>query len=330
MVDDRKGGSVDKGFMLELYRRMVRIRKFEEGVIQVYTRGLMPGLAHAYIGEEAVAVGVCTALRENDYITSTHRGHGHLIAKGGKTDRMMAEVLGKEAGYNRGRGGTMHIADLSLGILGANGIVAGGMGIAVGAGWSAKRLRTGRVSVCFFGDGAANEGVFAEAMNLASIWKLPVIFALENNLYGQFTAAANVAGGPRFGARAEAFGLRATEVYGQEVLSVYDATAEIVARVREGGGPEFIEFKTYRYGGHHVGDPGKVYRASEEIEDWTSNRDPRKLFAGKLLGDRICAAEEIEAIDQEIDKEVDEAIEFAKSAEFPKSSEVGLYVYPDA
>jgi acetoin:2,6-dichlorophenolindophenol oxidoreductase subunit alpha len=321
---------VDKGVMLELYRRMVRIRKFEEGVIQVYIRGLMPGLAHAYIGEEAVAVGVCAALRKDDYITSTHRGHGHLIAKGGRTDRMMAEVLGKESGYNRGRGGTMHIADLSLGILGANGIVAGGMGIAVGAGWSCKQRGTGQVSVCFFGDGAANQGVLAESMNMASIWKLPVIFACENNLYGQFTAASKVAGGSRFGARAEAFGLRATEVYGQEVLSVYDAMADVLERVREGGGPEFVELKTYRYGGHHVGDPGKAYRDSDEIEEWKANRDPIKLFSSKLLGERICSPEEIESIDTEIQKEVDDAVEFAKAAPFPNASEVGQYVYPDA
>lgn len=321
---------MDKEFMLELYRRMVRIRKFEEGVIQVYIRGLMPGLAHAYIGEEAVAVGVCAALRDDDYITSTHRGHGHLIAKGGRTDRMMAEILGKESGYNRGRGGTMHIADVSLGILGANGIVAGGMGIAAGAGWSAKQRGTGQVVVCFFGDGAANQGVLAEAMNMASIWKLPVIFALENNLYGQFTAAAHVAGGSRFGARAEAFGLRSTELYGQEVLSVYDATTAVVERVRKGSGPEFVELKTYRYGGHHVGDPGKAYRASEEIEEWKGNRDPIKLFGGKMLADKICGAEEIEAIGTEIQKEVDDAVEFAKAAPFPNPSEVGLYVYPDA
>ncbi len=321
---------MDKEFMLELYRRMVRIRKFEEGVIQVYIRGLMPGLAHTYIGEEAVAVGVCAALRKDDYITSTHRGHGHLIAKGGSTDRMMAEVLGKEPGYNRGRGGTMHIADLSLGILGANGIVAGGMGIATGAGWSSKQRGTGQVAVCFFGDGAANQGALAEAMNMASIWKLPVIFACENNLYGQFTAASKVAGGARFGARAEAFGLRATEVGGQDVLAVHDATAEVVARLRKGGGPEFMEFKTYRYGGHHVGDPGKAYRASEEIQEWQDKRDPIKLLADKLLADKICRQSEIEAIDNEIQKEVDDAVEFAKTAPFPNPSEVAQNVYPDA
>ena len=321
---------MDRECSLELYRRMVRIRKFEEGVIQVYLRGLMPGLAHAYIGEEAVAVGVCGALRTDDYITSTHRGHGHLIAKGGRSDRMMAEILGKEAGYNRGRGGTMHIADVSLGILGANGIVAGGMGIAVGAGWSAKQRNTGQVSVCFFGDGAANQGVLAECYNLAAIWKLPVLFALENNLYGQFSPAANMAGGTRFGSRAEAFGLRATEVDGQDVFKVYEATTEIVERMRGGGGPEFIELRTYRYGGHHVGDPGKAYRASEEIEDWKTNRDPLKLFAARAVADGTCSSVEIEAIDQEIQQEVDEAIEFAKSTPFPNASEVGRYVYPDA
>ncbi|MGE5620389.1 MAG: thiamine pyrophosphate-dependent dehydrogenase E1 component subunit alpha [Sphingomonadaceae bacterium] len=321
---------MDKEFLLELYRRMVRIRKFEEGIVQVYLRGLMPGLAHSYAGEEAVAVGVCAALRTDDYIVSTHRGHGHLIAKGGKTDRMMAEVLGKEPGYNRGRGGTMHIADLSLGILGANGIVGGGLGIAAGAGWSSKQLGNGRVCVAFFGDGASNQGVLMESMNLASIWKLPVIYVCENNLYGQFTAKSRVAAGERLGARAEALGLRATEGYGQDVLSVHDTMVEVVERVRSGGGPEFVEFKTYRYGGHHVGDPGKAYRPAEEIEDWKNNRDPLKLFADKLVGDRICTREEVEAVDAEIQKEIDDAIEFAKAAPFPKVSEVSLYVYPES
>lgn len=321
---------MDKGLLLELYRRMVRIRKFEEGIVQVYTRGLMPGLAHTYIGEEAVAVGVCAALRKDDYITSTHRGHGHLIAKGGQVDRMMAEVLGKEAGYNRGRGGTMHIADLSLGILGANGIVGGGLGIAAGAGWSIKMKGTDQVCVCFYGDGAANQGVVAESMNMASIWKLPVIYVCENNQYGQYTAASKVTAGPRLGARAEAFGLPATEGYGQDVLGVYETMAAVVDRVRKGGGPEFVEFKTYRYAGHHVGDPGKAYREAEEIEDWKQNRDPIILLGDRLVGDRVCAREELDAIQQEIQREVDDAIEFAKAAPFPKVSEVSLYVYPES
>ena len=321
---------MEKEFLLELYRRMVRIRKFEDAVVEVYLRGLMPGLAHSYAGEEAVAVGVCSALRTDDYITSTHRGHGHLIAKGGKTDRMMAEVLGKAAGYNRGRGGTMHIVDLSLGILGANGIVGGGMGIAAGAGWSSKQRGTGQVCVCFFGDGAANQGILYESMNMAAAWKLPVIYVCENNQYGQFTRTKRVTGGDRLGARAEAFGLRATEVYGQEVLSVYDTMVEVVERVRAGNGPEFVECKTWRYGGHHVGDPGKAYRPAEDIEEWREHRDPIKLYADKLLGDKLCAAEEISAIDEEIKKEIDEAVEFAKAAPFPEGSEVALYVCPDA
>ncbi len=321
---------MEKELLLELYRRMVRIRKFEEAVVEVYLRGLMPGLAHSYAGEEAVAVGVCSALRTDDYITSTHRGHGHLIAKGGKSDRMMAEVLGKAAGYNRGRGGTMHIVDLSLGILGANGIVGGGMGIAAGAGWSSKQRGTGQVCVCFFGDGAANQGILYESMNMAAAWKLPVIYVCENNRYGQFTYSKRVSGGDRLGARAEAFGLRATEVYGQEVLSVYDAMTEVLERVRSGNGPEFVECKTWRYGGHHVGDPGKIYRPADEIEEWKNNRDPIKLYAGKLLGDKLSTAGEISAIDEEIKQEIEAAVEFAKAAPFPEVSEVGLYVCPDA
>ncbi|HZK67299.1 MAG TPA: thiamine pyrophosphate-dependent dehydrogenase E1 component subunit alpha [Chloroflexota bacterium] len=320
---------MDKELQLELYRRMVRIRKFEDGVIQVYLRGLMPGLAHAYSGEEAVGVGVCAALRDDDYITSTHRGHGHLIAKGGKTDRMMAEVLGKEAGYNRGRGGTMHIADLSLGILGANGIVGGGLGIAVGAAWAAKQKGTGQVSVCFYGDGAANQGVVAEAFNMAGIWQLPVIFVCENNLYGQFTSRARIAAGTRLGARAEAFGIPATEAYGQEVWSVYDIMVNLIEKARKGQ-PQYVEFKTYRYGGHHVGDPGKAYRPADEIADWQNNRDPIKLHADKLVKDGVCSRADVEAIDQEIQKEVDDAVEFAKAAPFPNESEVDRYVYPQS
>ena len=243
---------------------------------------------------------------------------------------MMAEVLGKEAGYNRGRGGTMHIADLSLGILGANGIVGGGLGIAAGAGWSIKMKGTDQVCVCFYGDGAANQGLVAESMNMASIWKLPVVYVCENNQYGQFTAASRVTAGTRLGARAEAFGIPATEGYGQDVLGVYEIMSAVVDRVRKGGGPEFVEFKTYRYGGHHVGDPGKAYRDVEEIEDWKQNRDPIVLLGNRLVGDRVCTREELDAIQQEIQREVDDAIEFAKAAPFPRVSEVSLYVYPES
>ncbi|HEX2924609.1 MAG TPA: thiamine pyrophosphate-dependent dehydrogenase E1 component subunit alpha, partial [Chloroflexota bacterium] len=244
------------------------------------------------------------------------------------SDRMMAEVLGKEAGYNKGRGGTMHIVDLSLGILGANGIVAGGLGIVAGAGWSAKQLKNGRVAVVFYGDGASNAGVVPESMNLSKIWNLPVIYVCENNQYGQFTARSKVAAGPRLGARAESYGLRATELDGQDVLGVYDAMCKVVDRVRNGGGPEFVECKTYRWGGHHVGDPGKAYRPAEEIEDWKTNRDPLKLFADKVTRDKLCTPEEIEAVNQEIQKEIDDAVEFAKTTPFPNVSEVSRYVYP--
>lgn len=321
---------MDKGLVLDLYRRMVRIREFENAVAQLYARGLMPGLAHAYIGEEAVAVGVCAALKPDDYITSTHRGHGHLIAKGGKTDRMMAEILGKEAGYNRGRGGTMHIADVSLGILGANGIVGGGLAIAAGAGWSCKELRTGRVSVCFFGDGAANEGILMESMNMAAIWKLPVIYVCENNLYGEYTGMSLVTAGDRLGARAEAMGIPVAEVDGQDVLAVYDTLLPIVDRVRGGAGPQFVECKTYRFNGHHGGDPGTSYRTAEEVNYWRTNRDPIRILADRLLADRICTPDEIQSVGEEILREVEDSVEFAKGASFPDVSEVSRYVHPDA
>jgi TPP-dependent pyruvate/acetoin dehydrogenase alpha subunit len=321
---------MDKELALHFYRQMSRIRRFEEAVTDVYLRGLMPGLAHSYAGEEAIAVGVCTALRPDDYITSTHRGHGHLLAKGGRMDRMMAEILGKSTGYNRGRGGTMHIVDVGLGMLGANGIVGGGLSIALGAGWSSKYLKENKVAVCFFGDGASNQGVVMETMNMAALWQLPVIFACENNLYAQFTAISKSKCSVGLSSRAEAFGLPATELDGQDIGSVYETMVEMIRRVRSGEGPEFVEFKTYRYSGHHVGDPGTIYRDPAEVAEWKSNRDPIALYREKILLEGVCTLEELTQIDNEIKQEVSEALEFAKGSEYPNSNEVGFYVYPNA
>jgi TPP-dependent pyruvate/acetoin dehydrogenase alpha subunit len=319
---------MEKEFVLHLYHHMLRIRRFEEAVTELYLRGLMPGLAHSYAGEEAIAVGVCTALRPEDYITSTHRGHGHLLAKGGKMNRMMAEILGKAAGYNQGRGGTMHIVDVSLGMLGANGIVGGGVGIALGAGWSIKFLGQERVAICFYGDGASNQGVIPEAMNMAALWKLPVIFACENNLYAQFTALSRSKCSVGLSARAEAFGLPATELDGQDVFGVYNTMSTMIQRVRSGEGPEFVEFKTYRYSGHHVGDPGTAYRDINEITEWKSHRDPLTLFTEKVLATNTCTADDLEQVERQVKAEVDEAVEFAKASPYPNPSEVIRYVYP--
>src|SRR5678809_832515 len=237
---------VDSKLLLRMYRRMVMIRLFEEQVNDLYTRALMPGLAHLYIGEEAIAVGVCEALRSDDYITSTHRGHGHCVAKGAEVDRMFAELLGKEAGYCKGKGGSMHIADPATGNLGANAIVGGSTGIATGAAFSAKRLKTGQVAVCFFGDGALGQGLLYEVMNMASLWKLPIVYVCENNLYNEYTHNSETAAGDML-ARATAFGLSAESVDGQDVRAVYDKARAIVERTRSGAGPAFLLCNTYRY-----------------------------------------------------------------------------------
>jgi pyruvate dehydrogenase E1 component alpha subunit len=258
---------LDKSLLQEMYYRMRRIRRFEETAEELYKRGVVVGLLHLYIGEEAVATGVCLALQDDDYITSTHRGHGHLIAKGGDVKRLLAELCGRVGGYCRGKGGSMHAADLSLGILGANGIVGGGFGIATGAALSAKKRSSGQVTVCFFGDGAANQGIFMEVLNMAALWKLPVVYVCENNHFGEYTRfdEATVSSQP-IGARAAAFGLPTALVDGNDVMAVYQAAKEAVDRARAGAGPSFIEARTYRLRGHHMGDVGfgRRYRTKEE------------------------------------------------------------------
>src|SRR5690242_20923963 len=267
---------------LRMYRTMVRIRLFEEQVNDLYTRALMPGLAHLYIGEEAVAVGVCEALQSDDYITSTHRGHGHCLAKGASPDLMFAELLGKEAGYCKGKGGSMHIADPATGNLGANAIVGGSAGIATGAAFAAKRLGNGRVAVCFFGEGALGQGVLYEVMNLAQLFHLPVIYVCENNLYTEYTHFSETTAGD-IPMRAAAFGLQAESVDGQDVRAVHAVASRLVERARRGDGPSFLVCNTYRYTGHHVGDINReYYRSKEEEKHWKTNRDPIKMLADWL------------------------------------------------
>ena len=311
---------------LRMYLQMLRIRAFEETVNELYRSAKMPGLAHLYIGEEAVAVGICETLRKDDYITSTHRGHGHCLAKGASVDRMFCELLGKEEGYCRGKGGSMHIADHENGNLGANAIVGGSAGIATGAAFSAKARGTGQVAVCFFGEGALGQGVLYEVMNLAALMALPVIYACENNLYNEYTHFSETTAG-EINARAAAFGIPAEEVDGQDVLAVHEAVTRAVARGRAGEGPSFLHLHTYRYHGHHVGDVDRAYyRSKDEEEEWKRDRDPVALLANRLRGDGVEGAV-LERIEQEVRDEVAAGVEAALAAPFPDRSEVNEHVF---
>src|SRR5487761_38764 len=310
-----------------MYRSMLRIRLFEEQVNELYAGAKMPGLAHLYIGEEAVAVGVCSALRDDDYITSTHRGHGHCLAKGASVDRMFAELLGKEAGYCGGKGGSMHIADQERGNLGANAIVGGSLGIASGAALSIRQRGSDDVAVCFMGDGALGQGVLYEVMNMASLWHLPVIYVCENNLYGEYTAGAETVAGLPLD-RASAFGVRAAEVDGQDVRAVYAAAAEAVARARAGDGPAFLWCSTYRYFGHHVGDVDRAYyRSRDEERFWREQRDPIALARVWLVAEGLADAGALDAVAATVGRELDSAVEFALTAPYPELDQVATDVF---
>src|SRR3979411_685373 len=273
--------------LLAMYRQMVTIRLFEEQVNDLYTRALMPGLAHLYSGEEAVAVGICEALHRDDYITSTHRGHGHCLAKGAAPDRMFAELLGKEAGYCRGKGGSMHIADPKSGNLGANAIVGGSVGIAAGAAFSAKTLGTKQVAVCFFGEGALGQGFLYEVMNMSKLWNLPVIYVCENNMYNEYTHFSQATGGG-IPARPAAFGISAESVDGQDVRAVYATASRLVDQARSGKGPAFLLCNTYRYRGHHVGDVNREYDPAKQGDQrGMAERDPIKLLTDWITGQKL-------------------------------------------
>lgn len=318
-----KGG---KEFLLNLYRQMLTIREFEEQVQDLYFRTLIGGIAHLSIGQEAVAVGVCATLRRDDYITSTHRGHGHCLAKGSDTRRMFAELLGKVDGYCRGKGGSMHIANQDMGNLGADAIVGGGVPLATGAALSAKLNKTGQVSVCFFGDGALNQGVLFECMNLAAIWGLPVIFACENNQYGEYTPMRRVTAGS-LQKRGEAFDIPSATVDGMDVLAVYDAALQAVSRARAAGGPSFLIFETYRYYGHGMGDRNRAYRSREEEREWREQRDPLDRLVKQLIEGDKATQSDLDSIRAEVMREIAAAIEFAKNAPFPDPDEVSKHVY---
>ncbi len=318
---------LSKDQLLGIYRRMYSIRQFEEHANDLYLRALMPGLTHLYEGEEAVAVGICEALRPDDYITSTHRGHGHCLAKGAKPDRMFAELLGKEAGYCRGKGGSMHIADPATGNLGANAIVGGSAGIATGAAFAAKQLGNGRVCVCFFGEGALGQGVLYEVMNMAQLWKLPVIYTCENNMYNEYTHYSETTAGEIL-ARPAAFGIPGESVDGQDVRAVNAVATRMIARARAGEGPSFLLCNTYRYRGHHVGDINReYYRAKQEEQRWSNERDPIKLLADWLIQQKLAATADLERIQSEVNAEMNAAVEFAIAAPYPPINQVDQDVY---
>lgn len=327
VIERSEAAEVEAAQLLRFYRQMLAIRLFEERVNDLYTRALMPGLAHLYIGEEAVAVGVCEALRNEDYITSTHRGHGHCLAKGASPDRMFAELLGKEAGYCRGKGGSMHIADPDTGNMGANAIVAGSVGIATGAAFAANRLSNGRIAVCFFGEGALGQGSLYEVMNLAQLFKLPVIYVCENNLYTEYTHFSETTAGDIL-TRATAFGLLAAEVDGQDVRTVHAVATQFAERARHGGGPGFILANTYRYSGHHVGDINReYYRSKAEEQKWRGERDPIQILVNWMTTQKIGGKTQLEQIEKELILEMDKAVEFAVKAPYPTTDQVERHVY---
>ena len=314
--------------LVNFYETMYRMRRFEEEIFEFYKKGMMAGLAHLYMGEEAVATGVCAALKEDDYLGSTHRGHGHLVARGADIKKMMAEILGKETGYSKGKGGSMHIMALDKGILGANGIVGAGIPIATGAAYSAKYRGTNQVAISFFGDGASNEGTFHESLNMASAWKLPVIYVIENNLYGISVDTRDVTNVTDLADRAHGYGIPGVVVDGMDVVAVYEVAKEAVARARRGEGPTLLECKTYRWQGHHVGDPAN-YRSRKnpnEKAEWMK-RDPVVILKEKIIKDEIASEAEIIKIENKIEKEIQEAVKFAAESPYPDVSEAFIDIF---
>lgn len=317
--------SHDKEIMVKMFTTMNRIRMFESMLQEYFAAGKIPGFVHLYLGEEAVAVGACACLTDKDSITSTHRGHGHLIAKGGDLKLMMAEIFGKSSGYCKGKGGSMHIADVDLGILGANGIVGGGGPLATGAALAAKYRKTQDVTVCFFGDGASNQGTTQESLNLASAWKLPVVFVNENNGYGISCPQCKSMAVTDIADRAAAYDMPGVVVDGNDVLAVYEAVGEAVKRARRGEGPTLIECKTYRWRGHFEGD-ACTYRCVEELNEWMA-KDPIPRFEEKLVESGLATAEELGGIKAAVRKELDAALEFAQSSPLPELSALLEDVY---
>jgi len=313
-----------KEMLLDIYENMLRIRKFELRLTECFTKGMLAGNIHTSVGQEACSVGACKALEKRDFITATHRGHGQCIAKGAKTDIMMAELFGKVTGYCKGRGGSMHVADVSLGILGANGIVGAGIPIATGSGLTSKIRGTDEVTLAFFGDSASNQGTFHESINMAAAWKLPVVYLCENNQYGVSVNIHTVTNTETIAVRAKGYDIPGVTVDGNNPLEVYEAVKTAVQYAREGNGPSIVECMTYRMRGHYEGDPA-AYRSKEVTEEWRA-KDPISRFRTYLLNEAI-DEKELAAIEEAMDKEIEAATEFAAASPYPDASEVTSYVY---
>ncbi len=318
-------GSLDADRLREGLRLMLTIRSFDERALALYRAGEMRGTTHPYIGMEAVGVGVMLALRSDDYVTSTHRGHGHTIAKGGDPKKMMAELLGRATGYSGGKGGSMHIADMDKHMLGANGIVGGGMGLATGAALTARLQQTGSVAVCFFGDGALEQGILHETTNLAAIWKLPVVYVCENNQYAMSARSDwSVAGGDP-ARRAAGYGIPGVSVDGMDLFAVNAAASDLVERARRGDGPSYLVCNTYRYHGHHAGDPLN-YREKEEVERWRE-QDPIERVKSAVVSRGALSADEVAQLESSIEASIDEAVEFARNSPEPTTDQLMTDIY---
>lgn len=320
--------SVPREKLLEMYRMMVLIREFEERAIKLFLAGELPGFLHSQLGQEAIPAGVSASLRKDDYMATTHRGHGDIIAKGADPKFMFAELYARKTGYCKGKGGSMHIADLDLGILGATGIVGGGIPIINGAALAAQLNGTDQVGVCYFGDGASNEGTFHEAANIAALWKLPVLFVIQNNQYAESTPRPKHQAVSDLSVRARAYGFEGFTVDGNDVLAVYDVASKAIKKARKGGGPTLLNCETYRIMGHYVGDPGTLYRQKEEVEE-AKKRDPIERYRKKLASDGAIAEKDLKKIDAEIVKQIDEAVEFAKASPEPTAEDLMSDVYCD-
>lgn len=313
--------------MKGMYETLVRIRTFESRAVDLFAEGQIPGFLHSYLGEEAIATGVCANLERTDFITSTHRGHGHIIAKGGDTRYMMAELYGRTTGYCKGKGGSMHIADRDLGILGANGIVGAGQDIAVGAGLSIAYRGTNQVTACFFGDGSTNQGTFNEALNMASIWKLPIVFVCENNQFGISMSQSRHQAIKDIADRAVSYGFPGIAVDGNDVMAVYEVAREAVNRARQGQGPTLVECKTWRWRGHFEGDPS-VYKDPVEQEAWME-KEPVRRYRTFLEENEVMTADEMDAVDKRIDDEIDAAVAYAQESPLPQPEDIVKDVYTD-
>jgi TPP-dependent pyruvate/acetoin dehydrogenase alpha subunit len=318
--------TVNDDQLREMYRRMSRIRQFEETAKELLLKGELYGAFHTSTGQEASIVGSCMALRADDYMVGTHRSHGHPIGKGAQIDRLLAELMGKETGINHGKGGSMHLSDFGVGSLGETSIVGSGLPVATGAALGSKMQGSDRVALCFFGDGASSQGTFHESLNLAALWTLPVVYVCENNGYGEMTAASDAVSVKDIAVRAAGYGIPGVTVDGQDVLAVYDSVSEAVSRARAGEGPSLVETKTYRFENHAIGLPIENYRSAEEVEDWKANRDPVKLFRTALTV-RGFDPDELKGIDGEVAKEIAAAVEFGRSSPTPPPEAAFTHLY---